>query len=100
MFPYIHQLYRCPLIPDQRIQWQGKQRGEDHIYPTFCSCAHKVSDDFPVVFTEHRNLVIICQTVTVKPFRVDQIQCGQFTRNHMDLHGCLFDDLSLQRLQL
>ncbi len=61
-----------------------KQRGEDHIYPTFCSCAHKVSDDFPVVFTEHRNLVIICQTVTVKT-----IPCGSdpVRAVHTEPHG-------------
>ena len=63
----IHQLQRCAFAADLRIQRQGKDGGEDHILAALRRQTDMVFHNFPVLFTEDRQLVVVSQTITMEP---------------------------------
>ena len=79
------QLNGRAFAADPGVERRGEDRGQDHIDPVVRRTLHEIADDFPVFFTENRNVVIRRQTVAVEPvgvfellFRDDRIEHFQF----------------------
>ena len=69
---HIHQLNSQTLAADCGIQWWCEYRGQDHIDAAPCGDGHEVLNDPPVFLRENRYMVIVCQTVGMKPLCTQQ----------------------------
>ena len=85
-FPFlydIYKLYGSPFTSDIRIQGRCKNRCEQKIYSTgIHGEPHEILNDPPMSLTPYRDMVIVRQTIGVKPFGMVHIQRRKFSIQH------------------
>ena len=85
---HIYQLHRQTFSAHRRIQRRSKYRRQQHIAFTFYSQPDKIFHYSPVFFAEYFHMVIIRQTVRMKPFGVGNRHGGKRGIQHLQrYHG-------------
>ena len=69
---YIDKLHRSAFSSRSGIQRRCEKRRQNHIDSIACGGLHISGGKLPVFFTENRNLIPVCNTIRMKPFRMDE----------------------------